>query len=472
MKKKKRTPFCDRIGGIMGQNICRNLLTGSVFITGGILWAADEGISEKPNVIFCMADDLGWGDTGYNGHPVLRTPNLNRMAQEGVRFDRFYSAAPVCSPTRGSCLTGRHPYRYGVFYANTGHMKKEEITIADVLKEKGYVTGHFGKWHLGTLTKTVKDANRGGAGDAENYSPPWENGFDVCFSTESKVPTYWKNGVYETFGTHYWTGPDQMVPAAEVSGDDSTLIMNRTLPFIRDAVAGNHPFMAVIWFHTPHLPVVSAPPYTDGYDAEHRDYYGCITAMDEQIGRLREELDRLGVSKKTMIWFCSDNGPEGQSKDPGSTRGLRGRKRSLHEGGVRVPGLLVWPQAVKHQVVSIPCSTSDYFPTVMDVLGYKIPETKIRPYDGISILPVLSGTMTKRSRPIMFESRDQVALIGDHYKIYSKDKGTTYELYDLIKDPCERKNIADQFPEIVMALAGELEKWRQSCAASVAGKDY
>ena len=116
----------------------------------------------KPNVILCMADDLGWGDTGYYGHPILKTPHLDEMSRNGLRFSRFYSAAPVCSPTRGSCLTGRHPYRYRILGANVGHLPAEEMTLAEVLKPLGYRTGHFGKWHLGTLTKTVNDSNRGG----------------------------------------------------------------------------------------------------------------------------------------------------------------------------------------------------------------------------------------------------------------------------------------------------------------------
>ena len=251
----------------------------------------------RPNVILCMTDDQGWGDVGYNGHPVLRTPHLDQMAREGIRFDRFYAGAPVCSPTRGSCLTGRHPYRYGIPFANVGHLKREEITLADALKTQGYVTGHFGKWHLGTLTTKIKDGNRGGPDHPEEYAPPWDNGFDQCYTTESKVPTYWHEGVYETFGTHYWTGPDDMVPADEVLGDDSALMMDQALPFIREAVAAEQPFFTVIWFHTPHLPVVSAPPFTDGY-TEHADYYGCITAMDEQVGRLRHALSELGVSLK------------------------------------------------------------------------------------------------------------------------------------------------------------------------------
>ena len=143
--------------------------------------------AEKPNIILLMADDLGWGDVGFNGNKTIKTPHLDAMAKNGLKFNRFYAAAPVCSPSRGSCITGRHPYRYGIPFANSGHMKPEELTLAELLKVQGYSTGHFGKWHLGTLTKTVKDANRGGPRSMKHFSPPQANGFDVCFSTESKV---------------------------------------------------------------------------------------------------------------------------------------------------------------------------------------------------------------------------------------------------------------------------------------------
>jgi arylsulfatase A-like enzyme len=394
------------------------------------------------------------------------------MAKEGVRFDRFYAGAPVCSPTRGSALTGRHPYRYGITFANVGHMKREEITLSEVLKTKGYATGHFGKWHLGTLTTKIKDANRGKPGNDKDYSPPWENGFDVCFSTESKVPTYWTAGKYEEYGTHYWTGPDQTVPASKISGDDSKLIMEQALPFIRQAVSEKKPFFSVIWFHAPHLPVVSAPPYTDGY-TENKDYYGCITAMDEQMGRLRKELKELGVADNTMIWFCSDNGPEGKDNDAGRTAGLRGRKRSLYEGGVRVPGLLVWPGVVKApRVVSLPCSTSDYFPTVLDALGHALPEAQARPYDGVSLLPVVQGKTDQRPRPIGFESQRQLSLTDNRYKIYSKNSGESFELYDLIDDPAEQHDLAEKHPDIVQRMSRTVAEWRESCAASNRGADY
>ena len=453
----------------------REFLTRSALLAGSALLpkiglAADA--KQRPNIVLCMADDQGWGDTGYNGHPILRTPNLDQMAKDGVCFERFYAGAPVCSPTRASCITGRHPYRIGIPYANTGRMKQEEVTLAEALKPLGYAAGHFGKWHLGTLTSKIKDANRGRPGKTKHYSPPWQNGFDVCFSTESKVPTYWKPGAYDTYGTHYWTGPDQMVPSAEIHGDDSVLIMNQALPFIRQASKAGTPFLAVIWFHTPHLPVVSVPPYTDGYE-KHKNYYGCITAMDEQVGRLREELKNLGVADDTMLWFCSDNGPEGKDTAPGRTGGLRGRKRSLYEGGVRVPGLLVWPSMVQEsRAISMPCCTSDYFPTVLDALGHDIPETRTRPYDGMSLLPAILGKQSERPNPIGFESKNQVSLTGNRYKIYSKDRGKTYELYDLVDDPGEKRNIAAQHPDIVQRMRQTVEAWRQSCQDSLRGRDY
>lgn len=202
------------------------------------------------NIVLCMTDDQGWGDVGYNGHVALRTPHLDSMARSGIRFDRFYAAAPVCSPTRGSCITGRHPYRYGVFFANEGHMRRGEITLAEALKTKGYTTGHFGKWHLGTLTTTVRDGNRGGRPEFQgDYAPPWERGFDVCFSTESKVPTW--NPLVEPktgqfYGTHYWREGGEQI-AKGLDGCDSRIIVDRAIPFIPDFAR-----VALHWQATPY----------------------------------------------------------------------------------------------------------------------------------------------------------------------------------------------------------------------------
>lgn len=435
--------------------------------------------SSKPNIILCMTDDQGWGDVGYNGHPDIKTPALDAISRSGIRFDRFYSGAPVCSPTRGSAMTGRHPYRYGINSANVGHMLPEEITIAEAVKTQGYTTGHFGKWHMGTLTTKIKDANRGKPGDASHYSPPQANGFDVCFSTESKVPTWdpmvKKAGSGQHYGTHYFNEKGEVV-TDNLQGDDSRVIMDRAIPFIEKAAKKDSPFLAVIWFHTPHKPVIAGPKYLDMYKGHPGAHYlGCITAMDEQMGRLRKKLRDLNIADDTMLFFCSDNGPE-DKKDTasnGSAAHFRGRKRSLYEGGIRVPGLLQWPAKIKkNRVVDMPCGTIDYFPTVMDALGFKI-KGQPKPIDGISLMPLIEGKMTERPVPIGFEAGRQVALSDNRYKLYSpKGNDNVFELYDLIEDPSEKKDLANEKPEILKKMKKTLLEWRKSCAESAAGKDY
>jgi arylsulfatase A-like enzyme len=435
------------------------------------LLRAASPTTEKPSVILCMTDDQGWGDTGYNGHPVLRTPNLDAMVQAGLRFNRFYSGAPVCSPTRGSCITGRHPYRYGIFSANVGHMRPEEITLAEALKTQGYVTGHFGKWHLGTLTNDVRDGRRGGKGD-KDFSPPWMNGFDECFSTEQAVPT-WDPMKNQPIPTQYWMGPGKSA-TENLEGDDSRVLMDRAIPFIRSAVQAKKPFLAVVWFHTPHEPVRGGPEFLKmypNYSKDEQHYYAAITAMDLQMARLRKELRDLGIADNTMLWFCSDNGPEHKT-GPGSAGPLRGRKRDLFEGGVRVPGILEWPARVKPgRTTDLPCSTSDYFPTVLDVLGFKM-QGQPEPIDGVSLMPLIDGRMTERPVPIAFESGNQVSLTDNRYKIISTDGGKTYMLFDLVENPGETKDLAAEKPEIVAGMRATLEAWRASCRDSQAGKDY
>jgi arylsulfatase A-like enzyme len=431
--------------------------------------------SSQPNIILIMSDDQGWGDAGFQGHPFLQTPHLDQMASQGIRFERFYSSSPVCSPTRGSCLTGRHPFRYGIYGANIGHLPEEEITLAEILKENGYTTGHFGKWHLGTLTTTEVDANRGRPGQTEHYSPPWDNGFDVCFSTESKVPT-WDPMVTPTketmdignrepgnhFGTFYWEGPGKKV-SSNLNGDDSRIIMDRVLPFIQEAKNSDLPFLAVIWFHSPHLPVLTGENYRSLYDhltVDQQHFYGCITAMGEQIGRLNSRLDDLDIADNTLIWFCSDNGPEGKEmthRTQGTTNGLRGRKRSLFEGGVRVPALVKWPAKIKKpRSVDIACTTTDYLPTILEILGISVNNMDL---DGISLVPILEQTMKCRPEPIGFIHDQQVALVGNQYKLISQNQGESYLLFNLADDPAEEFDLADSLPELKEQMIAELQVW-------------
>ncbi len=191
---------------------------------------------KTPNIVLIMCDDLGYGDVGFNGNPVIQTPCLDAMRSEGSRFTRFFAGGPVCSPTRGTCLTGRHYSRYGVTHANQGRLPVQEVSLARVCKEFGYRTGHFGKWHLGTMTSDVRESNRGGPDHPEEFSPPWLHGFDVCFSTEAKVPTWdpmvtpdeMGKGGYRwgkpgtQFGTYYWNQKGLIVDD-NLDGDEDML---------------------------------------------------------------------------------------------------------------------------------------------------------------------------------------------------------------------------------------------------------
>ena len=447
--------------------------------------------TESPNVILVMVDDMGYGDPScFNSKTLARTPEIDAMAAGGMRFTRFYAAAPVCSPTRGSCLTGRHPYRYGIYSANTGHLPREEVTISELLKNRGYTTGHFGKWHVGTLTTTVRDSNRGGPQSKAHFSPPRWHGFDDSFVTEAKVPTFdpllkpaqagrigWDaledQSSGEAYGTRYWSHAGQEV-TKNLSGDDSKIIMDRATAFIEQAVADDSLFFTSIWLHAPHLPVVASvqdrEPWKD-LTPHQRNYFGCIAALDRQVGRLRRLLRARGVERQTIIFFCSDNGPEGNEKSPGSAGGLRGRKRSLYEGGVRVPGIVEWPGHIEAgSTTDVAAVTSDYLPTILDLTQTPIP--KERPLDGVSLQSLLLGKPFTRLKPIGFQSAKQVAWHEGNLKLISQNQGRTWELYDLNADPAETKDLATTRPEEVRRLAAECKQWQTSCRNSDSGNDY
>ncbi|MFD2158350.1 sulfatase [Rubritalea tangerina] len=471
----------------------RHLLCATIFLlSGGGLYALEK----TPNVILIMCDDLGWGDTGYNGSTVIKTPALDQMAKEGLKMNRFYSASAVCSPTRASCLTGRNPFRTGVPTANSGFLRPEEVTLSEVLKNEGYATGHFGKWHLGTLTHTEKDANRGKPGNTKDYNPPKLHGYDTAFVTESKVPTYdpmvkpvkfdegeslklgWeyvKEGEEtEPYGTFYWDIEGQKV-TDHLNGDDSKVIMDRVLPFVDKAVREKKPFFSVIWFHAPHLPCVAGPKHQEMYKDQPihmRNYAGCITALDEQIGRLREHLKTKGVDENTMIWFCSDNGPESQDRpDNGSAGPYRGRKRDLYEGGVRVPGLLIWPAKIKQgRETDMPCVTSDYLPTVLDAMGLEHPQPKLE-LDGESLMPLIEGQSERRKKQLGFLYANRVSFSNEKYKIVSYAQ-KPFQLYDMENDPYEKRDVAAEKPEELKKLEADYKVWLASVKESFDGAEY
>jgi arylsulfatase A-like enzyme len=483
--------------------------------------------SQRPNIILLMADDMGWGDTSFQGNPHLRTPNLDSMAESGLVFERFYAAAPVCSPTRASVLTGRHPFRSGIYFAMVPGaevaLSSTEATLGELMQGAGYRTGFFGKWHLGTMTTELVDGRFGGPEHAELYSPPWEHGFETVFATESRVPTWdpmlrppsqfgaspnrhpkeieledtvrgwWEpledpdDGIF--WGTHYWTGPGEIADR-DFSGDDSAILIDEVISFIQQDT-GEEPFLAVVWFHTPHLPLVAGPDDQSPY-AEHeffeRTYYGAVSAMDREIGRLRTALKDKGVADNTVLWFTSDNGPEGlQDIKPGQTAGLRGRKRSLYEGGVRVPGIVEWPAGIAAGSVSqVPGVTTDIYPTVLGWAGADTPSGRL--LDGKDLGHVIAGESNERNSPFGFESQHQLAWTDDRYKLIyapTQDFGKlrnarqgqnpetsfVFELYDIVDDPAESTDIAERYPEIVAKMSDQLSRWRKSVAFSIEGDE-
>lgn len=361
----------------------------------------------------------------------------------------------------------------GIWTANAGHLPAQEITLAKALKSKGYTTGHFGKWHLGTLSKTMSAKGKKRRPEA-NYAPPWERDYDASFVTESAI-CLWNPGLGKRAvnNPYYENGVPLDGNDESLKGDDSRVMMDRVVPFIEKAVAEKKPFLAVCWFHAPHQDMAAGPEYLKMYEGygEAAHYYGCITAMDEQVGRLVQTLEKNGVKENTLLFFCSDNGPEGRApkgRTAGVTDGLRGRKRALYDGGVRVPAFAVWPGKIKPGTKNDTILTTlDYFPTLTGIVGYQLPDA--RPLDGEDMLDILTGSGRERSKSIPFRyGRGTSSLVKGHYKLLLPAN----ELYDLSKDRAEEHNLAAAMPEKAADMKAELIAIFKSIENSQAGADY
>ena len=474
---------------------------------------------DRPNIILLMGDDHGWDETGYNGHPHLLTPVLDQMAATGLRLDRFFSGHPSCSPTRVSVITGRHPNRCGTFAPNFS-IRPEEISVATIFRQAGYATGHFGKWHLGPVK-------------AESPTNPGRMGFDTWLSHDNFFelnPVLSRNG-----------GPPE-----KIAGESSEILVSETVEFIKKAIAAKKPFFAVVWFGSPHEPysglekdlalykdVVKAypgktvrltsnktgKPTTRSLGDVLQERYAEITAMDRSIGQLRDWLGEAAVRKNTILWYCGDNGtPAGGIV----TSPFRGRKGTMYDGGIRVPGVIEWPAKISGSRVSnVNTVTSDILPTLCEIIGRPVPN---RPMDGISLRPLIEGKMIQRPEPIGFwsfdtgnarggkpyiapklqqgttplvkmlggrytrhfvnfhhpEIREQDfggvrVLLGNRYKLIVKSrkgKPDTHELYDVRKDPAEKQNLAKSETKVAQGMKKRLRAWQQSVLESLTGADY
>jgi len=418
--------------------------------------AEAEVAPDRPNIILAMTDDQGWADVGYNcaansERAFVKTPVMDEMAAAGLRFNRFYAQAPLCSPTRGSVMSGRHPFRYGTFSPGSP-FRRQEMTIAQALKSAGYTTGHFGKWHLNGVSGPGKPV------PGDDPLSPGRFGFDEWFSVSNYFGLDW------TFS--------RKGEEVKATGDGSDVIVAEALKFIRQAAADKKPFLAVVWYGSPHVPIDPLPEYKE--KAGGSAYYGEIYGVDHSLGTLRAELRKLGIADNTLLWFNSDNG--GVPK--GSTGDLRGKKGTVWEGGLRVPAIIEWPARIrKPAITDVPAVTSDIYPTVLDFVGVKVPN-QVEPLDGISIRPLIEGKMTERPRPIGFwhggkgvKDTGHAALTDNKYKLH-KLAGEKYELYDLIADPAESKDLAAEKPEIVAKMKAALDAWQDSVVKSLAGGDY
>ena len=468
----------------------RNLLASVALLLS--LASATRAADTPPNVIFLMADDLGYGDVGFNGNKFVETPHLDRMAKDGIRFTRFYSIGPICSPTRASVQTGRHYMRFGMMNVNVGKLPAQEISLPRIAKSKGYATGHFGKWHLGTMSREHTQVR--GKRAAEGYGPPWERGYDTTFTTETNIAT-WDPLDYTGLripkhSCTFWSNGRQ-VPG-DYKGSSERIIMDRAIEFVSESATAKKPFLATVWFYGPHSPVRAGAELRELY-AElplgKQHYYGAVTFIDTEVGRLRAALSELGVEHNTLIFFCSDNGPEGTGKPAaeytpyhgayhGSAGRFRGRKRSLYNGGVCVPAVAVWPDVVRPgQTITEPVCVLDYVPTLNEILAHKMPDA--RPLDGVSILPLLNGhKQWRRERMIPFATKlrqQSVALIHDGYKFYSNDwnkPSPSDELYHLADDHGEKHNLAAKNSDLLRRMKLEFIAWVDSCHNSYAGRDY
>ncbi len=457
--------------------------------------AADKpNANQKPNIVLCMADDQGWGDVGFRNHPVLKTPVMDELAATALRFDRFYAAAPVCSPTRGSVMTGRHPNRFGCF--SWGHsLRPQEITVAEALKTAGYTTGHFGKWHLGSMR-------------ADSPVCPGQSGFDEWMSS----PNFFENNPLLSHNGK----------VVQTQGESSQVTVDAAIDFIRGATKRKQPFLAVVWFGSPHGPHIAIDADRELYKdqpARLQNFYGEITGMDRAVGNLRKELKTLDITDNTLFWYTSDNG----ALPVGSTGGLSGKKGNLYEGGLRVPAMIEWPDRIKlPRATSINCGTVDIYPTVLEVAGVKVEHQPV--LDGQSLVPLIDGKMTKRKKPLGFwvypargipmrstqmlqqQAREQAAKsksagstkpatppgtiakqyssenlpgnaawLDGNFKLHrrvSKSGDASDALYDLEKDPQEKTNILEQNAERGKKMQADLEAWQKSVINSLNGNDY
>ena len=413
----------------------------------------------KPNVIFYLTDDMGWADPSCYGNTEVRTPNIDRLAAEGVRFMQFYCASPICSPSRTGFTTGMFPARWNItnyLHDRAGNRRSEcadwldlkAPTLARTLQQAGYATAHIGKWHMG------------GGRDVTDAPWPTAYGFDESWTT--------------------WEG---LGPAIEQ--DFPTIkAYQRTAKFVDKAIDfirrhRDRPFYLNLWPNEVHDPHIPDPEFRAQYDHARNNeanFDAVLDKYDKQLGRLLDFLQAEGLADNTLVIFASDNGPNPPFENHRRTGGLRGMKWSLYEGGIRMPFIVRWPARIppgKVDTTSI-CGAVDLLPTVCALAGVVV--SKDAALDGEDLSAAWCGTPTQRAKPLFWEyGRNQgfikpqladrspnVAIRDGKWKLLVNADGSATQLYDIAADPDETTDLAEKQPAIAGKLCGQALAWRRA----------
>lgn len=419
----------------------------------GLAAASQADPPRPPNVVLILADDLGWGDVGFNGRTEWATPNLDRLAGQGTLFTRWYTAAVVCAPSRAALLTGKYSIHNGVS-RNNDDLPADEVTLAEALKARGYATGLFGKWHHGKPR----------AGQA-TYVHPMDQGFDEFFGFTDATHAW------EKFPTKLWHGR----ALKPVSGHSDDLFTDHAVDFLKRHA--DAPFFLYVPYITSHFNIEAPEDEVALHRGKFREkdpnvplnatYAAMVTRLDKNVGRLLAALDALKLTENTLVIFTSDHGAtfeqgnQGTSNAHDSNRPFRGQKRTVWEGGVRVPGVVRWPGHVPAGVRSKAIvHMTDVFPSVLAAAGAAPdPAWKV---DGTDLLPIWTGKSSAPERTLFWEWRsegsDQLAALRGDFKLVTVNGGRP-ELFDVEADPAERRNVIAEHPETAKRLQSELKAW-------------
>ena len=426
-----RRAFLKAVGSVAASAEALSVLSSSVAARAGS--ASDR---KSPNVVLIMTDDQGWGDIRSHGNDEIDTPVMDKLAADGARFDRFF-VSPVCAPTRASLLTGRYHLRTGTHGVTRGYetMRSDEVTITEALKQAGYATGCFGKWHNG----------------AHYPQHPNGQGFDEFLGF---CAGHWNN--------YFDTTLERNGEPIRTKGYISDVLTTAALRFIRENK--HKPFFCYLPYNAPHSPFQVPDKYFDKYKARGFDdktacVYGMCENLDDNIGRILKRLDRLDLTDNTIVLFLTDNGANTDRYNGG----MKGRKGSTHEGGIRVPLFVRWPGRIKPGTkVSQIAAHIDVFATIIELCGVPMPKTL--PQDGVSLVPLLKGETANWSDRMIFTFRTPGGRTGEipgsvrTQRWRAVTRNNRWELYDMNSDPGQTKNVVKEYAGVVKKLSAAYEK--------------